>query len=49
MTRNPAIDRALAAIEETAWTPASYPGAVRDPDTGAWISNRSDGGGDLRR
>jgi hypothetical protein len=39
MTRNPAIDRALAAIEETAWTPVSYPGAVRDPDTGAWISD----------
>jgi hypothetical protein len=39
MTRNPAIDRALAAIEETAWTPVFYPGAVRDPDTGAWISD----------
>jgi hypothetical protein len=39
MTRNPAIDRAIAGIEETAWTPVSYPGAVRDPDTGAWISD----------
>jgi hypothetical protein len=39
MARNPAVDRALAAIEETAWTPVSYPGAVRDPDTGAWISD----------
>jgi Transposase DDE domain group 1 len=39
MTRNSAIDRAIAAIEETAWTPVSYPGAVRDPDTGAWISD----------
>jgi hypothetical protein len=39
MTRNPAIERALAAIEENAWTPVSYPGAVRDPDTGAWISD----------
>jgi Transposase DDE domain group 1 len=39
MTRNPAIDRAIAAIEETAWVPVSYPGAVRDPDTGAWISD----------
>ena len=39
MSRNPAIDRAIAAIEETAWTPVSYPGAVRDPDTGAWISD----------
>jgi Transposase DDE domain group 1 len=39
MTRNPAVDRAIAAIDETAWTPVSYPGAVRDPDTGAWISD----------
>ena len=39
MTRNPAVERALAAIDETAWTPMSYPGAVRDPDTGAWISD----------
>ncbi len=39
MTRNPAIDRALAAIEETTWTPVRYPGAVRDPDTAAWISD----------
>ena len=39
MTRNPAIDRAIAAIDEQAWTPVSYPGAVRDPDTGAWISD----------
>ena len=39
MTRNSAIDRAIAGIEETAWTPVSYPGAVRDPDTGAWISD----------
>jgi Transposase DDE domain group 1 len=39
MTRSPEIDRAIAAIEEAAWTPVSYPGAVRDPDTGAWISD----------
>jgi hypothetical protein len=39
MTRNPAINRAIAAIDETAWTPVSYPGAVLDPDTGAWISD----------
>jgi hypothetical protein len=39
MTRNPAIERALAAIEDNAWTPVSYPGAVQDPDTGAWISD----------
>jgi hypothetical protein len=39
MTRNPAIQRAIATIDEAAWTPVSYPGAVRDPDTGAWISD----------
>jgi hypothetical protein len=39
MTRNTAIDRAIATIDEAAWTPVSYPGAVRDPDTGAWISD----------
>jgi hypothetical protein len=39
MTRNPAIERAIAAIDEHAWTPVQYPGAVRDPDTGAWISD----------
>jgi hypothetical protein len=31
------VERALATIEDTAWSPVSYPGAVRDPDTGAWI------------
>jgi hypothetical protein len=39
MTRNAAIDRAIATIDDDAWTPVSYPGAVRDPDTGAWISD----------
>jgi hypothetical protein len=39
MTRNPAVERALAAIDENAWTPVSYPGAVQDPDTGQWISD----------
>jgi hypothetical protein len=39
MTRNAAIDRAIAAIDDDAWTPVSYPGAVRDPDTGSWISD----------
>jgi len=39
MTRNPAVERALAAIDEAAWTPVSYPGAVQHPDTGAWISD----------
>ena len=39
ISRNPAIDRAIAAIDDQDWTPVSYPGAVRDPDTGAWISD----------
>jgi Transposase DDE domain group 1 len=39
LSRNSAIERAIGAIDETAWTPVSYPGAVRDPDTGAWISD----------
>jgi Transposase DDE domain group 1 len=39
MTRNTAIDRAIATIDDDMWTPVSYPGAVRDPDTGAWISD----------
>src|SRR6187455_2303179 len=39
MTKHPAITRAIAAIPDTAWTPVRYPGAVQDPDTGAWISD----------
>ncbi len=39
MTRNAAIERAIAAINEAAWTPVRYPGAVIDPDTGGWISD----------
>jgi hypothetical protein len=39
MTKNPAITRAIASIPDTAWTPVRYPGAVQDPDTGAWISD----------
>ena len=39
MSRNAAVERAIAAIDEDAWTPVCYPGAVRDPDTGAWISD----------
>jgi Transposase DDE domain group 1 len=39
MTRNSAIERAIAAIPADAWTPVCYPGAVTDPDTGAWISD----------
>jgi hypothetical protein len=39
MTRNTAVDRAINSIDESAWGPVKYPGAVRDPDTGAWISD----------
>lgn len=39
LTKNTAVQKAIAAIKDSAWTPVSYPGAVRDPDTGAWISD----------
>ncbi len=39
LTRNAAVQRAIDAMCEDAWTPVQYPGAVRDPDTGAWISD----------
>jgi hypothetical protein len=39
MTRNAAVERAIAAIDEDGWTPVSHPGAVRNPDTGEWISD----------
>jgi Transposase DDE domain group 1 len=39
LTKSGSVAAAIATIPETAWTPVSYPGAVRDPDTGAWISD----------
>src|SRR4051794_19820374 len=39
MTKNRAIQRAIDSIPDTAWTPVRYPGAVQDPDTGAWFSD----------
>jgi hypothetical protein len=39
MVKHQAIQRAIEAIDEAAWTPVRYPGAVQDPDTGAWISD----------
>lgn len=39
MTKNRAVQRAIDSIPETAWIPVRYPGAVHDPDTGAWISD----------
>lgn len=39
LTKNRAVTRAIASIPGDAWTPVRYPGAVQDPDTGAWISD----------
>ena len=39
MTKNRAIQRAIASIPDTAWTPVRYPERVQDPETGAWISD----------
>jgi hypothetical protein len=39
LTKNTAVQHAIDAIAEDAWTPVRYPGAVRDPDTGDWISD----------
>jgi hypothetical protein len=39
LTKSTTVAAAIATIPETAWTPVSYPGAVHDPDTGAWISD----------
>lgn len=36
--QNPAVRRAIAGIEETAWTRIAYPQAVLDPDTGELVS-----------
>ena len=32
------VTRAISQIPETAWTPIKYPNAIRDEDTGEWIS-----------
>lgn len=39
LTKNRAVAAAIDSINENAWTPVRYPGAVRDPDTGTWISD----------
>lgn len=39
LTKNTTVSAAIEAIPEHAWTPVRCPGAVRDPDTGAWISD----------
>jgi len=39
LTKNRAVQRAIATIADSAWTPVHYPGAVIDPDTGQLISD----------
>jgi hypothetical protein len=39
LTKNQAVNRAIGAIADDAWTPVRYPGAVVDPDTGELISD----------
>jgi hypothetical protein len=39
LTKTATATAAIGAISDNAWTPVQYPGAVRDPDTGAWISD----------
>ncbi len=39
LTKTRAVAAAIDCIDENAWIPVNYPGAVRDPDTGGWISD----------
>ena len=39
LSRNRRVTKAIEAIDDDAWTPVHYPGAVVDPDTGALISD----------
>ena len=39
LAKQPSVLAAIAGIEETAWIPVHYPGAVTDPDTGQLISD----------
>lgn len=39
LTKSATVAAAIDAISDNAWTPVKYPGAVRDPDTGGWISD----------
>jgi len=38
LAKNTAVTAAITTIPEAAWVAVRYPGAVQDPDTGAWIS-----------
>ncbi|PXW25802.1 UNVERIFIED_CONTAM: DDE family transposase [Williamsia faeni] len=39
LIKNSLVHKAIDSIADSAWIPVKYPGAVRDPDTGAWISD----------
>jgi len=39
LTKNRAVNAAIASIPADAWSPVHYPGAVLDPDTGELISD----------
>ena len=39
LSRNKRLTKAIEAIDDDAWTPVHYPGAVEDPDTGELISD----------
>lgn len=39
LSRNRRVTKAIKAIDDDAFTPVHYPGAVEDPDTGALISD----------
>ncbi|TDK89964.1 IS1380 family transposase [Mycolicibacterium mucogenicum] len=39
LTKTRTVAAAIDLIPESDWIPVKYPGAVRDPDTGAWISD----------
>lgn len=39
LNKTTTVAAAIESIPDNAWTPVSYPGAVRDPDTGVWISD----------
>ena len=39
LTKDTKVQAAINAIAADAWIPVRYPGAMADPDTGAWISD----------
>jgi hypothetical protein len=39
VSMNPAVRRAIEAIDESAWIPIHYPNAIWDDETGMWISD----------